>query len=62
MGKILPVSGVTAGAFVEESEAEGKVVGAGEVADEVRFIVSNLYSGLPPRVIFYLLFLNCVCF
>lgn len=31
---------VTAGAFVEEYEAEGKVAGAGEVVGEVRFLVS----------------------
>lgn len=35
-----PASGVTVGAFVEEYEAEGKVVDAGEVVVEVRFLVS----------------------
>lgn len=32
---ILGASEVTAGVFAEEYEAEGKVVGAGEVVDEV---------------------------
>lgn len=35
LGTMLGASEVTAGVFAEEYEAEGKVVGAGEVVDEV---------------------------
>lgn len=35
----LPASGVMAGTFEEEFVAGGKVVGAGEVAGEVQFVV-----------------------
>lgn len=49
LGTIPPASGVTAGAFVVEYEAEGKVVVAGEVeVEEVQFLVSqHVSSGFP---------------
>lgn len=49
---ITPASEVTAGAFVEEYEAEGKVAGAGEVVEEVRFLVS---ADLKSCVVLYFL-------
>lgn len=51
LGTMLPASGVTAGAFVEEYEAEGKVVGAGEVVEEVRVLVSPEFYTLSTPLI-----------
>ncbi len=51
LATMLPASEATVGASVEEFEAEGKVVGAGEVVGEVQFLVSFSFSaGLTPRI------------
>lgn len=58
---IPPASGVTAGAFAEESEAEEKVVAAGEVVDEVRFLVTpNFYTRSCTKNVPYLTCSVCI--
>lgn len=43
-GTTPPASEATAGASAEEYEAEGKVVGAGEVVGEVRFQFRHIFT------------------